>query len=139
MNNEEQIMKLRSFAAYFLSAGFLLVSVVLGPAHPAAAQENQAVSSASPERIHSENTCFPARRPPGRRPAHRLYAGDFWQPGPNTGIADMTAPLAVLGASWQTSSAPWPQRRASLRPSKPCETRPFWPGMTIAAMGMPLR
>ena len=94
-------MKLRSFAAYLLSAGFLLVSVVLGPARPAAAQEE-------PGRFQR----ITERMPAGETHAYLLsdlQAGDRLTVSmqatsgnldPVLGIADMTASLEVLGASY---------------------------------------
>ena len=94
-------MKLRFFATYLLSAGFLLFSVVLGPARPAAAQEELGRFQRITERMPAGEThaYLLADLQAGDRltVSMQATAGNL---DPVIGIADMPASLAVLGASY---------------------------------------
>jgi len=95
-------MKLRYFAAYLLSAGFLLVSVVLSQVHPAAAQDQPGRFQRITERMQAGETH--AYLLAGLLTGDRLTISMQATSGnldPAIGIADTSAPLEEFGTSYR--------------------------------------
>ena len=95
-------MKPRSLATYLLSAGFLLVSVVLGQARPAVAQEEPGRFQRITERMQAGETHAYLLK--NLQSGDRLTASMQSTSGnldPAIGIIDTTAPLEEFGTRYK--------------------------------------
>ena len=99
---KEPTMKPRSLAAYLLSAGVLLVSVVLGQASPAAAQDQPGRFQRITERMQAGETHAYLLK--DLQAGDRLTAAMRSTSGnldPAIGIIDTTTPLEVFGTRYR--------------------------------------
>ena len=95
-------MKPRSLAALLLSAGVLLVSVMLTQASPSAAQGQPARVQRITGRLQAGEThAYLLNDLRAGDQAHCLHAGDFRQSGPAIGIVDTTVSLEEFGTRYR--------------------------------------